>query len=166
MKIDALKNVDAPSGEARHKNVILFSKLMPIHVAHELESHCWSVCHQKGDRSLGTYLQNVIRMHHNITQKPALMTEYSTSELLILDHKSLNMGHQSEFERLTEAKQKVDKALTNLNINFDMTMFKPMIRCRYCGESKDMVVSHAQRRKADEGMTEIKKCNACNEEWT
>ena len=165
MKIELLKNVLAPSSAARHENVLRLASLMPIADAHQLESLCWSVCTEKGDKSLGFYLQSLLRMQMSIARKPDLLKRYSLTELLVLDHKSLNMGEQSPFERLTEAKQKVDRALLNLEIDFDMAKFKSVTRCRYCGESKHMTIKHRQTRSSDEGMTEFKRCEACNEEW-
>lgn len=171
MKVDSLHRSSTantwhvPSSEKRHTNVLCFGQLMGMAVAHELEGLCWRLSREKSESNIGFYLQCVTKVFTNVQRHPELLQQFSLPELLLLDNKALNMNKQSRYERLMEAKCRVEKALNNLDIDFDMSNFKPMIRCRYCGSAKYMVTRHEQRRSADEGMTEIKNCTFCKEEW-
>ena len=169
VKASFLLTLPMLTSQARHICVQRLGETMSLQAAHTIESQCFLAAEQVQDKSASSYLQHIHRLTSNAQECAALLLmnpSLQDVDLFALDHKSMAGNKQTPYDELLDAKRRLDRALANPSINFDMTSFKSTVRCRYCGKAEFIQVRYEQRRARDEGATRIMTCTACNEQWT
>lgn len=129
----------------------------------------WSGKPQTHTQLLTLYYRKYIQLCYNLNiYASTLIPTYTPSELLCLDETQLNTKVKEEREKQEEHHKQYGQILVGDNSDTADGQDEPNehgIKCKKCGNQKNISILLRQLRSADEPMSQFITCNKCGFNW-